>query len=134
MTLTRGVHAPAQARAWVAARAPHLPTDAADDALLIASELVTNAVRHGEPEIVLAVDVSGDSLRIEVSDGGDDLPAMPELQPAVERPTGRGLLIVAATASDWGVVRVDGRPGKTVWAQLLFGLQAQRFEAAPDVD
>jgi anti-sigma regulatory factor (Ser/Thr protein kinase) len=134
LTLTQSVHAPSQARAWVSAHTPHLPADAADDALLIASELVTNAVRHGEPEIVLALEVGADSLRIEVHDGGDELPAMPERQPDFEHTTGRGLLIVAATASDWGVVRVARQPGKTVWAQLLFGLHAPRFAAAPEGD
>ena len=134
LTLTRDVHAPSQARSWVSAQLPHVPADAADDALLIASELVTNALRHGKPEIVLALDLHTDRLRIEVHDAGDELPAMPEPLPESVHTGGRGLLIVAATASDWGVVRVDGRPGKTVWAQVLFGLQPQPVEAAPESD
>ena len=50
----------------------------AEDALLIVSELVTNAVRHGKPDIVLSVDISAERIRIEVRDGNDaatDAPA-----------------------------------------------------------
>jgi anti-sigma regulatory factor (Ser/Thr protein kinase) len=85
--------------------------------LLIVSELVTNAVRHGRPDIVLSVEMLSDRIRIEVRDGNDAVPTVPAEDPAVDRPTGRGLLIVAATASDWGVVST-GEPGKCVWAEI----------------
>ncbi len=117
LTLSQGLHAPSHARAWLAARISELPRPAAEDALLIVSELVTNAVRHGEPDIVLRVDVTAERIRVEVRDGNDALPLIPAAEPAVDRPTGRGLLIVAATASDWGVIRTD-EPGKRVWAEV----------------
>jgi anti-sigma regulatory factor (Ser/Thr protein kinase) len=116
--LTEGIHAPARARAWLAAQAPHLPTNTADDALLMVSELVTNAVRHGRPDIVLSLSIASDRLRIEVYDASDDMPLVAADHPSFDRATGRGLLIVAATAEDWGVARTPGRPGKTVWAEL----------------
>jgi anti-sigma regulatory factor (Ser/Thr protein kinase) len=118
VTLTEGLHAPSHARAWVSARTPELPRDAAEDALLIVSELVTNAVRHGRPDVVLHLQVLGDRVRIEVRDGSERLPLIPADRPPVDRPTGRGLLIVAATASDWGISRLPGRPGKSVWAEV----------------
>jgi anti-sigma regulatory factor (Ser/Thr protein kinase) len=126
VTLTEGLHAPSHARAWVSARTPQLERDIAEDALLIVSELVTNAVRHGRPEIVLNLDVHGDRIRIEVSDSSDQLPLVPVNQPAADRPTGRGLLIVAATASDWGIARLAGRPGKSVWAELRLDAASER--------
>ncbi|HEY7010438.1 MAG TPA: ATP-binding protein [Jatrophihabitantaceae bacterium] len=118
LTLNKGLHAPAHARAWVSARTPGLTRDTTDDALLIVSELVTNAVRHGDGDIVVSLDVRADRMRIEVRDDSPELPVIPTEHPPTDRPAGRGLLIVAATASDWGVERVRGDLGKTVWAEL----------------
>jgi hypothetical protein len=118
LTLTEGLHAPSHARAWVSARTPQLRRDTAEDALLIVSELVTNAVRHGRPDIVLDLHLRGDRIRIEVRDDSPRLPLLPADRPAIDRPTGRGLLIVAATASDWGITQHPDRPGKCVWAEL----------------
>lgn len=118
LTLTEGLHAPAHARAWVNARAADLPRTVVEDMLLLVSELVTNAVRHGEPEVSLRLALRPDRVRIDVYDGSDVMPVVPAGQPSIDRPTGRGLLIVAATAADWGIERSGDRPGKTVWAEL----------------
>jgi anti-sigma regulatory factor (Ser/Thr protein kinase) len=118
LTLSAGLHAPSHARAWVRARTPQLPHNVREDALLVVSELVTNAVRHGSPEVELCLCLLPDRVRIAVYDGGDALPVVPSANPSIDRPTGRGLLIVAATASDWGVTRSEGRTGKTVWVEL----------------
>lgn len=118
ITLADGLHAPAQARAWVGARLPAVPRQVREDALLLVSELVTNAVRHGSPDIVVALSVSYDRVRIFVQDGNDALPAVPAVPPSVDRPTGRGLLIVSATAAAWGVERLPVGPGKRVWVEL----------------
>ena len=119
LPLAEGLHAPAEARAWVAGALPLLPTAVTDDVLLVVSELVTNAVRHGGAGIELALTVLPDRVRVAVSDSGATLPVVAPGQPAVDRPTGRGLLIVAATARDWGVDRGGTRPGKTVWAEVV---------------
>jgi len=118
LTLVDGLQAPAHARAWTSAHLPPLPTHIAEDALLVVSELVTNAVRHGRPDIEITLNITPDRVRIEVRDGGDTLPVVPSGQPSIDRPTGRGLLIVAATANDWGIERSPGATGKTVWAEL----------------
>jgi len=113
-----GLQAPARARAWLSERARNFPDGLVQDALLVVSELVTNAVRHGRPTVVLHVEEGADCLVVEVTDGGDTLPQLPRIRPSAARPAGRGLLIVAATASDWGVRRTPGTAGKTVWALL----------------
>lgn len=128
VTLSAGLHAPADARAWIGSRTPPVPDEIIEDTLLVASELVTNAVRHGRPDVSLALGVRPDRVRIEVYDGGDDLPVVPDGHPSVDRPSGRGLLIVAATAADWGVERTSERPGKCVWAEL------RRFSSQDAVD
>jgi anti-sigma regulatory factor (Ser/Thr protein kinase) len=118
LTLAESLQAPAHARAWTALQLPPLPTHIVEDALLLVSELVTNAVRHGRPDIVISLAITADRIRVEVRDGGDSLPMLPAGHPSIDRATGRGLLIVAATAHDWGVERMPGIAGKTVWAEL----------------
>ena len=97
---------------------PPLPTPVTEDVLLVVSELVTNAVRHGGSAIELALSVLADCVRVAVTDSGTALPVVAAGHPSIDRPTGRGLLIVAATARDWGVERKASRPGKTVWAEV----------------
>ncbi|MES4888018.1 ATP-binding protein [Streptomyces sp. NPDC096012] len=90
---------------------------AAEDVLLVVSELVTNACLHAEgpDELVLACD--NKVIRIEVSDRGAGQPA-PRTPHRAGRPGGHGMFIVQRLCLDWGVVRATGRPGKTVWAEL----------------
>ncbi|MFI2204517.1 ATP-binding protein [Streptomyces sp. NPDC020192] len=90
---------------------------AAEDVLLVVSELVTNACLHAEgpEELVLACDDK--VIRLEVSDRGTGQPA-PRTPHRAGRPGGHGMFIVQRLCLDWGVVRSPGRPGKTVWAEL----------------
>jgi hypothetical protein len=90
---------------------------AAEDVLLVVSELVTNACLHAEgpDELVLACD--NKVIRLEVSDRGTGQPA-PRTPHRAGRPGGHGMFIVQRLCLDWGVVRAPGRPGKTVWAEL----------------
>lgn len=121
LTLSDGLHAPSRARAWMSARVPQLPRELLEDLLLVTSELVTNAVQHGRPDIILRLGIDTDRIRVEVSDGNDELPTVSRAEPHTDRPTGRGLLIVAATATDWGVERNANSAGKRVWAELTVG-------------
>jgi len=87
----------------------------ADDALLVVSELTSNAVQHGAGPVGLRLERLRDGLRIEVSDegGGEVVPRHPD--PFV--PGGRGLVVVSRLSRAWGVRR-RLPSGKTVWAEL----------------
>ena len=90
---------------------------AAEDVLLVVSELVTNACLHaGGPE-ELRLRRSPKSLRLEVVDGGGGEPA-PRTPHRAGRPGGHGMFIVQRLCLDWGVIRNGDQPGKTVWAEL----------------
>jgi anti-sigma regulatory factor (Ser/Thr protein kinase) len=85
----------------------------AEIALLIVSELATNALLHGEGSILLAVSRRGDRLRLEVSDEGH--PAHIGVVEQDETGIGRrGLFLVDRLASRWGATDGTAR----VWAEL----------------
>ncbi|WP_030897297.1 ATP-binding protein [Streptomyces sp. NRRL F-5126] len=90
---------------------------AAEDVLLVVSELVTNACLHAEGPERLRVSTAAKVLRLEVTDRGAGQPA-PRTPHRAGRPGGHGMFIVQRLCLDWGVRRMADRPGKTVWAEL----------------
>lgn len=90
---------------------------AAEDVLLVVSELVTNACLHAEGPEEIRIACTAKVLRVEVVDSGAGQPA-PRTPHRAGRPGGHGMFIVQRLCLDWGVLRVPGRPGKTVWAEL----------------
>ncbi|MGN9756623.1 ATP-binding protein [Streptomyces sp. SD31] len=90
---------------------------AAEDVLLVVSELVTNACLHAEGPDELWIACDNKVIRIEVSDKGTGQPA-PRTPHRAGRPGGHGMFIVQRLCLDWGVVRTPGVAGKTVWAEL----------------
>ncbi|MEV7424981.1 MULTISPECIES: ATP-binding protein [unclassified Streptomyces] len=90
---------------------------AAEDVLLVVSELVTNACLHAEGPEGLRVSYGTKALRLEVSDRGTGQPA-PRTPHRAGRPGGHGMFIVQRLCLDWGVVRTPDAAGKTVWAEL----------------
>jgi anti-sigma regulatory factor (Ser/Thr protein kinase) len=89
-----------------------------DDAALIISELVGNAVRYsGLPELRISVALTDPGrVRLAVSDGSSAEPQ--PRRPAEDAESGRGLFLVEAVADRWGTSpKRDG--GKTVWAELV---------------
>ncbi|MFI6083670.1 ATP-binding protein [Streptomyces sp. NPDC051217] len=90
---------------------------AAEDVLLVVSELVTNACLHAEGPEELRVSFDTKVLRLEVTDRGTGQPA-PRTPHRAGRPGGHGMFIVQRLCLDWGVSRTPGAPGKTVWAIL----------------
>ncbi len=110
-------------------RTSGVPDSVVDDAILVLSELLSNACRHGRP---LAIETGGPEdtdevraawrvdergrLTVEVTDGGGPTRPLPAT-PSVTARGGRGLNIITALAQDWGVR--DDRAGEvTVWAVL----------------
>ncbi|MFD7697949.1 ATP-binding protein [Streptomyces sp. NPDC059805] len=90
---------------------------AAEDVLLVVSELVTNACLHAEGPDALLIAYDNKVIRVEVSDKGTGQPA-PRTPHRAGRPGGHGMFIVQRLCLDWGVVRTPGQAGKTVWAEL----------------
>ncbi|MEP7025335.1 MAG: ATP-binding protein [Actinomycetota bacterium] len=92
----------------------------ADTAILLTSEIVTNAVMHsnsrsaGGSVSVLMIEV-GCGLRIEVTDDGSDL-STPVVRGDVYASDGHGLFLVQSLADQWGYVRDE--TGTTVWFWL----------------
>lgn len=96
-----------------------------DDAVLLTSELMSNAVLHARTDVRLTVRSQEDgTLRVEVADENPRLPI--SVAPPDEAQSGRGLWLVETLASAWGVERLP--EGKTVW----FELGAFRPAAAPE--
>ncbi|MEY2417334.1 MAG: hypothetical protein QOG90_14 [Actinomycetota bacterium] len=88
--------------------------DLVDDATLIVSELTSNVLAHaGTPFTVTLLRV-GDGVHISVT---DESPSQARLtHPDPSEPTGRGLRVVNALATEWGQTPLDS--GKRVWALL----------------
>ncbi|GHF63885.1 ATPase [Streptomyces mashuensis] len=90
---------------------------AAEDVLLVVSELVTNACLHADGPEELRVSCTAKVLRLEVADLGAGTPA-PRTPHRAGRPGGHGMFIVQRLCLDWGVLRAQDEAGKTVWAEL----------------
>jgi serine phosphatase RsbU (regulator of sigma subunit) len=87
-----------------------------DDALLLVTELVTNAVVHAGTDIELHVEVGVDSARVEVIDhSAGSLPVL-HGDPDSSREGGRGIFLLDALAREWGTRHFAG--GKSVWFAL----------------
>ncbi|GGM29180.1 hypothetical protein GCM10011608_12350 [Micromonospora sonchi] len=86
--------------------------DWVDDAVLVAVELVGNAVRHGNGRLELRVSAEGDQVTISAVDGSA---VVPRRRP-VDSDGGRGLGIIEALLQAWGVEEYHG--GKLVWIRL----------------
>lgn len=81
-------------------------------AVLVASELATNAVKHAKSRFEVAI-TAQDSIRIEVI---DQAPATPALTDPSEH--GLGMRIVAQLSDRWGADQIEG-DRKVVWAEVL---------------
>jgi anti-sigma regulatory factor (Ser/Thr protein kinase) len=84
-----------------------------DRAVLLTSELATNAVVHARTPFRLSVHFDGE-LTVEVTDGSREQPRVEDAP--VDGDRGRGLLLVSEIAARWGS-RQEGE-GKTVWFTL----------------
>ena len=108
--------APSEARDFVrrSACGDHAP-ELVDEALLLVSEVVTNAVRHGTPPVTLEMICLGDDgLELRISDGSPERPRSKDFTDDGEG--GRGLFLVDTISDAWGVE--PGESGKQVWFRL----------------
>jgi anti-sigma regulatory factor (Ser/Thr protein kinase) len=111
-------------RAFVAGVLGRSHTEA-DVALLLASELVTNSVRHGGSAVpgglvTVTVAVCGEVVRIEVTErSGDGVPVLKPGDGGGEAEGSRGLLLVDALAARWGYQRGGGLA--TTWFEVRKG-------------
>ncbi|MGW0823056.1 ATP-binding protein [Streptomyces sp. NPDC002845] len=90
-----------------------------DNAMLVVSELVTNALTHSASDwIICRLRAFGERLHIEVEDQnrGRTHPARRQADP--DDQGGRGLLLVSVVSRDWGVADSADRSGRVVWAEL----------------
>lgn len=92
-----------------------VPAETVDNAVLLTSEVLSNVVLHAATPAELRMTVDGQRVRIDVSDGNARLPEVRVFD--FVSASGRGLAILAAIASAWGVEPLPGQ-GKRVWFEL----------------
>ncbi|MBD0745337.1 ATP-binding protein [Streptomyces sp. CBMA152] len=120
---SRGPRSVGRARALLAeqARAWKVPDRLTETAVLLLSELMTNAVRHGrapaDREVRARCVLGGDIFRVEVVDANAVLPYPRAAGPDDE--SGRGLALVEALSDAWGANHRPCGIGKTVWFELI---------------
>ena len=112
-SLPSSLDAPRDARALLGQWLPDLTSEELEDAKLLTSELVTNAVIHARTAIEVGITISTSKVLITVHD--EDLGHPSDTYPG--REGGRGLGLVAAMAEQTATERHVGE-GKTVWFRL----------------
>jgi anti-sigma regulatory factor (Ser/Thr protein kinase) len=116
--LTTGPAASAEARRQVRAAICtwEIPVDP-DVAILLTSELVTNAIRHEVTgNVTLAITCSVGQLRVDVHDTSRFVPML--VDASTEDEAGRGLMLVTTLSDEWGFYRTPA--GKAVYFTLAF--------------
>jgi two-component sensor histidine kinase len=99
-------------------RAHDVEPESVEEVVLVASEIVCNAVLHTDPapeqDLTVSWQISDESAVVQVSDPSSEQPVRRHVE--VDEPGGRGLTIVDTLASQWGT---DKNPvGKRVWARV----------------
>jgi anti-sigma regulatory factor (Ser/Thr protein kinase) len=120
--LRAGPRTPEEARSFLSEALERFNVDVDTDAArLLTSEIASNAIRHGKEPIDVSVSVGENGLRVSVFDRGSgfdpgDLRFDEDMSPEAWAEDGRGLQLVHALSSDWGVERRD--EGTEVWFRL----------------
>ncbi len=96
-----------------------VPDEQCEVAVLLVSEVVTNAILHGMPPAEISVQVHDGHIQIEVSDAGAAQVA-PVAEVQWDDGGGRGLMLVEALATSWGTSQRAAR--NQVWFQLDYEL------------
>ncbi len=106
--------APGRGRAFIEEVLAEYPAIAGDAALIV-SELVTNAVIHGDRSVPIALEVTIDKRRVRLSVATQAGHEVKLRMRSPNAPGGFGLSIVNTLASEWGIKR---RPRPMVWCDL----------------
>lgn len=117
LKLERTADAPRQARARVRDLEAQLGPERTEDATLLISELVTNAVKYGPEEGEIRVIITRDAVRIRFTVHDPGAGPLPEIRPSDSPPHaggGHGLRLVDKVADRWGVERGSTR----VWFEI----------------
>jgi anti-sigma regulatory factor (Ser/Thr protein kinase) len=91
----------------------------ADVAVLLTSEVVSNALLHARSPMILSINVARNAIRVAVHDASPASPQLRDYSPNAA--TGRGLHLVESLASHWGLDLADNGAGKWVWFELVHG-------------
>ncbi|MFC5824004.1 ATP-binding protein [Nonomuraea insulae] len=99
-----------------------VPAPVLDDALLLLSEVVTNAITHSDSgcvptgKVTIQILRMGTTVQVEVTDAGSSTSAPVVRAPALDDDTGRGLWMVDMLADAWGFEHDEN--GASVWFRL----------------
>jgi two-component sensor histidine kinase len=94
------------------------PADLSNTVALVVTELVTNAILHARTDFQVRIEIAPPLVRLTVTDGSARLPVVRHY--AAEDVTGRGLGLVEALCTRWGIdAAEDGKEGKSVWCEVL---------------
>lgn len=118
-SVSPALSAVAPARRWARERLVEAGVEQArlEILVLLVSELVTNAVAHADPPVVLRVDVDDERTRVEVTDGAREEPVLRNPPPTALG--GRGVMFIDRLSSRWGTsAEEDGVAVKAVWFEL----------------
>jgi anti-sigma regulatory factor (Ser/Thr protein kinase) len=115
-TLSADPEQVAEARRLVAGYLRDRGEDDGEVAVLLVSELVTNAIMYGRAPLELRAHAEGSALRVEVYDHDPVHPPVLRRNVDVADPGGRGLQLVDTLADRWGWA--ENANGKVVWFEL----------------
>lgn len=115
--LPRATTSPREARRRLEESCSEGAPERLEDARLLVTELVSNALLHGAGPVGLSLTRAAQRWRVGVE---DESPAEPVVrQVSDDDESGRGMHLVARLATGWGVdSRADGLPGKRVWFEI----------------
>ncbi|MEO5878293.1 MAG: ATP-binding protein [Streptosporangiaceae bacterium] len=106
------------ARRWLREQLGDLDEAVVDDTVLLSNELVVNALRYTDGEVVFGAGRNGNLVRVEVADNGSaSSPEIGAYDPTCTSEGGRGLQILDELATRWGVTFLPNG-GRNVWFEL----------------
>ena len=117
VVLTRDLGDLNRLRIWLRERLSGLGVDV-DEVVVMATELVTNVIRHTTSAPRVRLSIGSDRLRIVVFDDATEVPILQPLDPS--RPGGNGLRIVDTWSDSWGT-EATAEGGKAVWFTVPTG-------------